>query len=261
MPQTIADQLASIPMSPNLGRTFGRAQDFAREQSHQALLLEHLLLALTEDPEATAVLRACKIDLDRLGTDVSDYLGRLPEDMRAAPGTEPPLDQELLRVLEAARQAAQQSRRGEIDGSIVLAAVVGDGKSPAAGLLKTHGMTFEEAIRALQKASAQLRSKQFATPAGQAASERPAKAATEKVVAAPVVEPPAPAAQPAGVGRRDPGCGARAHPTAICRHRQAGTHAACCQGAAGWGGNASPHEPVVLPGGPGARGARSAAAA
>lgn len=201
MPQTIADQLASIPMSPNLGRTFGRAQEFAREQSHKALLLEHLLLALTEDPEATAVLRACKVDLDRLGTDVSDYLGRLPEDMRGAPGIEPPADQELLRVLEAARQAAQQSRRGQIDGSIVLAAVVGDGKSPAAGLLKTHGMTFEEAIRALQKASAQLRSKQFATPPGQAASERPAKTATEKVAAAPVAEPPAPAVPPAGPGQ------------------------------------------------------------
>jgi neural Wiskott-Aldrich syndrome protein len=200
MPQTIADQLVSIPMSPNLGRALGRAQDFAREQSHKSLLLEHLLLALTEDPEATAVLRACKVDLDRLGTDVSDYLGRLPEDMRAEPGTEPPADQELLRVLEAARQAAQQSRRGQIDGSIVLAAVVGDGKSPAAGLLKTHGMTFEEAIRALQKASAQLRSKQFAAPPGQAVSERPAKAAAEHVAAAPVAEPPA-TATPAGSGQ------------------------------------------------------------
>lgn len=193
MPQTIADQFDSIPMSPSLGQSLGMARQFAREQSHRALLLEHLLLALTEDPDATVVLRACNVDLDRLGTDVSGYLGRLPEDMRAPPGTEPPADQELLRVLEAARQAAQQSRRRVIDGSIVLAAVVGDGKSPAAGLLKAHGMTFDEAIRALQKASAQARSKQF----GQGASQEPAKA-ENAVPAPPNAVPAPPAAEQAG---------------------------------------------------------------
>ncbi len=59
--------------------------------------------------------------------------GRLLEDMRAENGAEPATDPELLRVLHAAVQAAQQSRRRQIDGAIVLAAVVGDGKSPAAG--------------------------------------------------------------------------------------------------------------------------------
>ena len=59
--------------------------------------------------------------------------------MRAAPGAEPGPDAELLRVIEAARQAAQQSRRKAIDGAIVLAAIVGDAKSPAAGLLKARG--------------------------------------------------------------------------------------------------------------------------
>ena len=46
-------------------------------------MLEHLLLALTEDPDAAAVLQASNVDLLRLGTDVSGYLGRLLEDMRA----------------------------------------------------------------------------------------------------------------------------------------------------------------------------------
>ena len=67
----------------------GRAKDFAREQSHRALLLEHLLLALTEDPEASGVLRACNVDAVRLSTDISGYLGRLTEDMRAAPAPSP----------------------------------------------------------------------------------------------------------------------------------------------------------------------------
>jgi hypothetical protein len=186
-------------MSPSLGQSLGKAKDFAREQSHRALTLEHLLLALTEDTDAAGVLRACNVDIDRLGTDVSGYLGGLLEDMRAPAGTEPALDQELLRVVEAARQAAQQSRRRAIDGAIVLAAIVGDAKSPAAGLLKAHGMTFEEAIKTLQKASAQARSKQFSPsarpPAERPATEQPAQPAPAPAAAAPTPEPsPSPTA-------------------------------------------------------------------
>ena len=45
MPQSLADELSSIPTSPNLGQSLERAHRFAREQSHKAVTLEHLLLA------------------------------------------------------------------------------------------------------------------------------------------------------------------------------------------------------------------------
>src|SRR5215475_8657308 len=159
MPQTFAEQLRAIPMSPSLGQSLERAHRSARDQSHRLVTLEHLLLALIEDAEAGLILQAANVDLARLGTEVSGYLGRLLEDMRAEPGTEPRPDGELLRVLQAAASAAQQSRRKQIDGAIVLAAIVGDGKSAAAGLLKALGMTFEEAIRALQRANTRARLK------------------------------------------------------------------------------------------------------
>ena len=184
MPQPFADQFKSIPMSSTLGESLERAHGFARDQGHRAVTLEHLLLAFTEDTDASSVLQASNVDLVRLGTDVSGYLGRLLEDMRAENGAEPLTDPELLRVLHAAVQAAQQSRRRQIDGAIVLAAVVGDGKSPAAGLLKAHGLTFEEAIRALQKANAkanaQARSKQFANAGTSARAISPRAAARER---------------------------------------------------------------------------------
>jgi hypothetical protein len=207
MPQSIADLLQSIPMSPSLSQSVGRAREFAREQSHRALLLEHLLLAFTEDPDASGVLRACNVDISRLGTDISGYLGGLLEDMRAPPGTEPGPDPELLRVIEAARQAAQQSRRRAIDGAIVLAAIVGDGKTPAAGLLKAHGMTFDEAIRTLQKASAQARSKQYAPSAARTPPEKPALQESEREPAPPPApeRPPAPVASPPASPLTSPG--------------------------------------------------------
>lgn len=164
MPQGLAEELRSIPMSPNLGSSLERAHRFAREQMHRHVMLEHLLLSLTEDPEASLILQSANVDLQRLATDVSAYLGSLLDDMRSDGSAEPRPDGELLRVLQAAASAAQQSKRRQIDGAIVLAAIVGDGKSPAAGMLKTHGMTFEEAIRALQRANTKARLKPIAKP-------------------------------------------------------------------------------------------------
>jgi hypothetical protein len=159
MPQSFADEFKSIPMSPGLAQSLERAHRFASEQGHRQVSLEHLLLAFTEDPEATVILQAANVDLMRLTADVSGYLGRLTEEARVSGAAEPRPDPELLRVLQAAASAAQQSRRRQIDGAIVLAAMVGDGRSPAAGLLKALGMTFEEAIRALQRANTQARAK------------------------------------------------------------------------------------------------------
>ena len=167
MPQVLAEEFKTIPMSPNLGQSLERAHAAAREQLHKFVLLEHLLFALTEDPEASLILQSANVDPVNLGTDVSAYLNGLGDDLRSSDGGEARPDTELLRVLQAAASAAQQSKRRQIDGAIVLAAIVGDGKSPAAGLLKTHGMTFEEAIRALQRANTKARLKPIAksTPA------------------------------------------------------------------------------------------------
>jgi neural Wiskott-Aldrich syndrome protein len=206
MPQSFAEQLRSIPMSPNLGQSLERAHRFAREQSHRVVTLEHLLLALAEDPEAALILQSANVDLARLGTDVSRYLGGLLEDMRTDGTAEPRPDAELLRVLQAAASAAQQSKRRQIDGAIVLAAIVGDGKNPAAGLLKAHGMTFEEAIRALQRANTKARLKPASkTPAPTAptaddAANQVAAQTAAAVAAAPVASPP-PVADGAAAGQ------------------------------------------------------------
>jgi len=153
MPQAFADEFKSFPISQHLADSLQRAHRFAREQSHRLVTLEHLLLALTEDPDATGMLATAQVDLGRLGADVSAYLGGLLEDMRAQGAANLLPDADLMRVLKAATTAAQQSRRRQIDGAIVLAAIVGDGKSAAAGLLKALGVTFEVATRALQQST------------------------------------------------------------------------------------------------------------
>lgn len=154
MTTMIVDDLGRIPMSPYLTATLTRAADYATAQSHREVTLEHLLLALAEDPEATVVLKSSNIDLPRLTAEVSDYLGRSEDRIDPASGQTIAISADLRRILEAAAAAARQGRRREINGAIVLAAIVGDGKSTAANLLRVQGLTFDEAIRALQRATA-----------------------------------------------------------------------------------------------------------
>jgi len=155
MTTMIVDDLDRIPMSPYLTATLTRAADYANAQAHREVTLEHLLLALAEDPEATVVLKSSNIDLPRLTAEVSDYLGRSDDRIEAGHTESIAISADLRRILEAAAAAARQGRRREINGAIVLAAIVGDGRSTAANLLRTQGLTFEEAIRALQRSTSQ----------------------------------------------------------------------------------------------------------
>ena len=61
-------------LSANLEQTLHRALAYANERRHEYATLEHLLLALSEDSDAVAVLRACGVDLDRLRGDIRDYI-------------------------------------------------------------------------------------------------------------------------------------------------------------------------------------------
>src|SRR3546814_19769175 len=57
-------------LSANLEQTLHRALAGANERRHEYATLEHLLLALIDDPDAMAVLRACSVDMERLRADI-----------------------------------------------------------------------------------------------------------------------------------------------------------------------------------------------
>lgn len=189
MTTMIVDDLGRIPMSPYLTATLTRAADYATAQSHREVTLEHLLLALAEDPEATVVLKSSNIDLQRLTAEVSDYLGRSEDRVESEGPHTIVISDDLRRILEAAAAAARQGRRREINGAIVLAAIVGDGRSTAANLLRVQGLTFEEAIRALQRATS-------VPPPEPAEAPSPPRPAAEQQRPAPPQPAPAPAREP-----------------------------------------------------------------
>jgi neural Wiskott-Aldrich syndrome protein len=174
MAEPFSAALPKISTSQHLSQALDRAHRLALDQRQGAVTLEHLLYALTEDAEAGVVFDASQVNLDRLRNDINGYLSRLPAmPTQGADGSVRP-NPDFLRILQAAAAAARQSPRKQIDGAIVLAAMIGDANTPAAGLLKAHGLTFEEAIRALQRANADQRARaQIAAPQPQAPSTPP----------------------------------------------------------------------------------------
>src|ERR1043166_9863485 len=60
--------------SRSLEQSLHRALALANERHHEYATLEHLLLALIDDQDAAAVMRACNVDLDKLRRSVTTYL-------------------------------------------------------------------------------------------------------------------------------------------------------------------------------------------
>ena len=61
-------------LSHNLEQSLHKALAYANERRHEFATLEHLLLALSEDADAVAVMRACGVKIDRLRQELIRYL-------------------------------------------------------------------------------------------------------------------------------------------------------------------------------------------
>ncbi len=117
--------------SKDLELSIGQCYKDAREQRHEFMTVEHLLLALLENPSASAVLRACGADSARLGKDLKNIIVEtvpvLPTNDER--DTQPTLG--FQRVLQRAVYHVQSSGRKEVTGANVLVAIFGEKDSHA----------------------------------------------------------------------------------------------------------------------------------
>src|SRR5260370_40259375 len=66
-----------VAFSPKLDQTLRRAIAIAEERRHEQAMLDHLLLALTDDEDAAAVMRGCNVDVDKLRGRLDQSLAEL----------------------------------------------------------------------------------------------------------------------------------------------------------------------------------------
>ncbi|WP_417452032.1 ATP-dependent Clp protease ATP-binding subunit ClpA [Kordiimonas sp.] len=133
--------------SPHLEETLHRALKEANERSHEYATLEHLLLSLLEDPDATAVLKACDVDVEILRGQVLEYLDDDMENLKVdADGLEATPTAGFQRVVQRALLHVQSSGREEMTGANLLVALFSERESHAVYFLQSQDMTRLDAV-------------------------------------------------------------------------------------------------------------------
>jgi ATP-dependent Clp protease ATP-binding subunit ClpA len=113
----------------------------AREHQHELMTVEHLLVALLENPEASEALRACGINFAALKSELLGYIDRSTPKfpLEESGETQPTLG--FQRVLQRAVFHVQSSGNSEVTGANVLVAIFSEQESQAVYLLNKHEVT------------------------------------------------------------------------------------------------------------------------
>jgi ATP-dependent Clp protease ATP-binding subunit ClpA len=133
-------------LSRNLEKTLHRALAYANERRHEYATLEHLLLALTEDQDACAVLRACTVDLEKLRRELVAYVDNELGNLVSAHAEDSKPTASFQRVLQRAAIHVQSSGREEVTGANVLVAMFAERESHAVYYLQEQDMTRFDAV-------------------------------------------------------------------------------------------------------------------
>lgn len=136
----------SVQQTPALSATLRRAMVYAQQRSHRYITLEHLLLALCDDHDAAAMLRSVGADCGALKAQSADIVNRHLSTLYAPGNHDLRPSYKLERILQAASEDAGRSSPGIVDGAFVLAALTSESDSLAAGLLRKHGLGFQQAM-------------------------------------------------------------------------------------------------------------------
>ena len=132
--------------SNSLEKSLHRALAHAGERRHEYATLEHLLLALTEDADAVAVMKACGVDVEALRRDLGSYLDDDLDGLIVDDDEGPKPTAGFQRVIQRALIHVQSSGREEVTGANVLVSVFSERESHAVHYLQKQDMTRLDAV-------------------------------------------------------------------------------------------------------------------
>ncbi len=133
--------------STTLEKAIHAALALANTRSHEFATLEHLLLALIDEPDASRVMKACSVDIEDLRATLTEFidddLSNLVTDIE---GSEAVPTAAFQRVIQRAAIHVQSSGRTEVTGANVLVAIFAERESNAAYFLQEQEMTRYDAV-------------------------------------------------------------------------------------------------------------------
>ena len=156
----------------------------ARQQRHEFITVEHLLLALLDNPSAAEVLRACAAQIEDLRASLTHFIKDNTPQVAGSDevDTQPTLG--FQRVIQRAIMHVQSTSNGkkEVNGANVLVAIFGEKDSHAVYYLHQQGVTRLDVVNyiahGIKKGDAQEPAKPEGVPEGEEAS--PASERSEK---------------------------------------------------------------------------------
>ncbi len=133
--------------SSSLETAIHGALSMANTRKHELATLEHLLLALIDEPDAAQVMRACEVDLEGLRATLLLFLDReLDSLVSDNDGSEAAPTAAFQRVIQRAAIHVESSGRSEVTGANVLVAIFAERESHAAYFLQEQDMTRYDAV-------------------------------------------------------------------------------------------------------------------
>jgi ATP-dependent Clp protease ATP-binding subunit ClpA len=119
----------------------------ANARRHELATLEHLLLALIDEPDAARVMKACSVNLEELRKTLVDFIeDDLSTLVTEVEGSEAVPTAAFQRVIQRAAIHVQSSGRTEVTGANVLVAIFAERESNAAYFLQEQDMTRYDAV-------------------------------------------------------------------------------------------------------------------
>ena len=133
--------------STTLEKAIHQALALANERRHEFATLEHLLLALVEEPDAYRVMQACSVDTADLRSTLIEFVDEeLSNLVTDVDGSEAVPTAAFQRVIQRAAIHVQSSGRTEVTGANVLVAIFAERESNAAYFLQEQEMTRYDAV-------------------------------------------------------------------------------------------------------------------
>ncbi len=132
--------------SSDLEDSLHRALGYANERGHEFATLEHLLLALVDDQDGAAVMKACDVDLDELRATLTEYVDNELSELVVDDEEDAKPTAGFQRVIQRAVIHVQNAGREEVTGANVLVALFAERESHAAYFLAERDMTRYDAV-------------------------------------------------------------------------------------------------------------------
>jgi len=169
-----------LPRTTYLDHTLRRARTAAEQRSHRYVTLEHLLLALLDDPDAGRLLQMTGADVAVIHSTVADAVNNRMASLVVPDGRQASFSYRFDGLFQCANEDARGMGRREVDGALTLVAIAKDAESNASGILAANGFNPQAALELMKKPPPAQRAPQTAPKSVKSASKPEAAACNSK---------------------------------------------------------------------------------